>query len=111
ARSSAAAPPGPATASPSTVTQSSPAAPQTSAPTAAPTPVSNGAVSAAPAKSPAAAAKPTDSTGSVTVGEPIRGAASRIVANMETSLEIPTATSFREVPAKLLEVNRKIVNG
>lgn len=30
---------------------------------------------------------------------------------METSLEIPTATSFRDIPAKLLEVNRKIING
>ncbi len=44
-------------------------------------------------------------------GRPLRGAAARIVANMEASLEVPTATSFREVPAKLLEVNRKIING
>ena len=44
-------------------------------------------------------------------GEPLRGAAARIVANMEASLEVPTATSFREVPAKLLEVNRKVING
>ncbi len=44
-------------------------------------------------------------------GEPLRGAAARIVANMEASLGVPTATSFREVPAKLLEVNRRIING
>jgi 2-oxoglutarate decarboxylase len=44
-------------------------------------------------------------------GEPLRGAAARIVANMEASLGVPTATSFREVPAKLLEVNRGIING
>lgn len=44
-------------------------------------------------------------------GEPIRGAASRIVANMEASLSIPTATSYREVPSKLLEINRKVING
>jgi 2-oxoglutarate dehydrogenase E1 component len=44
-------------------------------------------------------------------GEPLRGAAARIVANMEASLEVPTATSFREVPAKLLEINRKVING
>jgi multifunctional 2-oxoglutarate metabolism enzyme len=44
-------------------------------------------------------------------GSPIRGAAARIVANMEASLAVPTATSFREVPAKLLEVNRKVING
>ena len=41
---------------------------------------------------------------------PLRGAAGRIVANMEASLGVPTATSVRVVPAKLLEVNRTIVN-
>lgn len=40
----------------------------------------------------------------------IRGVAAAIVENMQRSLEVPTATSFREVPAKLLEVNRKILN-
>ena len=44
-------------------------------------------------------------------GDPLRGAAARIASNMEASLAIPTATSFREVPAKLLDVNRRIVNG
>ena len=39
-----------------------------------------------------------------------RGAAARIVANMEASLGVPTATSVRVVPAKLLEVNRTILN-
>ena len=43
-------------------------------------------------------------------GTPIKGAASRIVANMEASLSVPTATSFRVVPARLLEVNRKVLN-
>ena len=41
---------------------------------------------------------------------PLRGAASRIVANMEASLSVPTATSVRTVPARLLEVNRLILN-
>ncbi len=41
---------------------------------------------------------------------PLRGAAGRIVANMEASLGVPTATSVRVVPAKLLEVNRTIAN-
>jgi multifunctional 2-oxoglutarate metabolism enzyme len=45
------------------------------------------------------------------IGEPIRGAGVAIAANMERSLTVPTATSFRNVPAKLLEVNRKIING
>ncbi len=44
-------------------------------------------------------------------GEPIRGAGVAIVANMERSLTVPTATSFRNVPAKLLEVNRSLING
>ncbi|MHB1511221.1 MAG: multifunctional oxoglutarate decarboxylase/oxoglutarate dehydrogenase thiamine pyrophosphate-binding subunit/dihydrolipoyllysine-residue succinyltransferase subunit [Acidimicrobiales bacterium] len=41
---------------------------------------------------------------------PIRGAAARIVENMVASLSVPTATSVHPVPAKLLEVNRQIVN-
>jgi 2-oxoglutarate dehydrogenase E1 component len=40
----------------------------------------------------------------------LRGAASRIVANMVDSLSVPTATSVRTVPARLLEVNRQILN-
>jgi 2-oxoglutarate dehydrogenase E1 component len=42
--------------------------------------------------------------------EPLRGAAARIVQNMEASLQVPTATSVRSAPAKLLEVNRQILN-
>jgi 2-oxoglutarate dehydrogenase E1 component len=41
---------------------------------------------------------------------PLKGAAARVVANMEASLEIPTATSVRAVPAKLLEDNRTVIN-
>ena len=41
---------------------------------------------------------------------PLRGAAGRIVANMEASLSVPTATSVRVVPARLLEVNRQLLN-
>jgi multifunctional 2-oxoglutarate metabolism enzyme len=41
---------------------------------------------------------------------PLRGAAARIVDNMEASLGMPTATSVRTIPAKLLEVNRQILN-
>ena len=44
-------------------------------------------------------------------GTPIRGVGATIAANMERSLTVPTATSFRNVPAKLLEVNRKVING
>jgi multifunctional 2-oxoglutarate metabolism enzyme len=42
--------------------------------------------------------------------EPIRGGDLRVVENMETSLEIPTATSYRIISVKLLEENRRIIN-
>jgi len=62
--------------------QHEPAAPASAAPTtAAP------AEAAAPAKGSGATASPE--------GTPLRGAAARIVANMEESLKVPTATSFR----------------
>jgi 2-oxoglutarate dehydrogenase E1 component len=42
--------------------------------------------------------------------EALRGASARVVENMEASLGVPTATSVRAVPARLLEVNRQILN-
>ncbi|MGA2528189.1 MAG: multifunctional oxoglutarate decarboxylase/oxoglutarate dehydrogenase thiamine pyrophosphate-binding subunit/dihydrolipoyllysine-residue succinyltransferase subunit [Acidimicrobiales bacterium] len=41
---------------------------------------------------------------------PLRGAQARVVENMSSSLSVPTATSVRPVPAKLLEVNRVVIN-
>jgi 2-oxoglutarate dehydrogenase E1 component len=41
---------------------------------------------------------------------PLRGGFARIVENMERSLEIPTATSVRAIPVKLLEENRRVLN-
>ena len=43
--------------------------------------------------------------------EPLRGVSAVIATNMESSISVPTATSVRQVPAKLLEVNRKVING
>ena len=40
----------------------------------------------------------------------LRGPAARVVTNMESSLEVPTATSVRVVPAKLMVDNRIVVN-
>src|SRR5690625_2709052 len=40
----------------------------------------------------------------------LRGAASRVVKNMEVSLSVPTATSVRAIPAKLLVDNRIVIN-
>ena len=45
-----------------------------------------------------------------TEAKPITGAAKKIVENMEESLTVPTATSFREIPVKLLEENRRGIN-
>ena len=41
---------------------------------------------------------------------PIRGAALKIVENMEASLKVPTATSQRRIPVKLLDENRRLIN-
>ena len=82
-------------------------APQT--PTVGPGPTS---VPRAEAALPVAAAPVPPSTVAAGTEEatPLRGAASRIAANMEASLAVPTATSVRTVPARLLEVNRLILN-
>ncbi|HWH00465.1 MAG TPA: multifunctional oxoglutarate decarboxylase/oxoglutarate dehydrogenase thiamine pyrophosphate-binding subunit/dihydrolipoyllysine-residue succinyltransferase subunit, partial [Pilimelia sp.] len=40
----------------------------------------------------------------------LRGVAARIVQNMDASLAVPTATSVRAVPAKLLSDNRIVIN-
>jgi multifunctional 2-oxoglutarate metabolism enzyme len=51
------------------------------------------------------AAAPHDGTAT-----PLRGAASAVVRNMQASLDVPTATSVRAVPAKLLADNRVVIN-
>jgi multifunctional 2-oxoglutarate metabolism enzyme len=65
---------------------------------------------AAPApKKPAPAATPGgDGTGPTRT--PLRGAAASVVKNMNASLTVPTATSVRAVPAKLLVDNRIVIN-
>jgi len=40
----------------------------------------------------------------------LKGPAARVVGNMEESLSVPTATSVRAIPAKLLMDNRVVVN-
>ncbi len=95
-----------AVAAPSEVTATPAAALPAAAPATPPAPpvATNGANGANGTES-AAPSAPVDEP-----GEPLRGIAARIVANMEASLTVPTATSFREIPAKLLEVNRKVLN-
>ena len=57
---------------------------------------------------------PTSSVADLVAADPastqLRGAAARVVANMESSLAIPTATSVRAVPAKALIDNRTVIN-
>ncbi|WP_109402995.1 MULTISPECIES: multifunctional oxoglutarate decarboxylase/oxoglutarate dehydrogenase thiamine pyrophosphate-binding subunit/dihydrolipoyllysine-residue succinyltransferase subunit, partial [Mycobacteroides] len=72
-------------------------------PAAAPKP----AAAAAPAPKPAAAPIPSAEGDETQV---LRGAAAAVVKNMSASLEIPTATSVRAVPAKLMIDNRIVIN-
>ncbi len=64
---------------------------------------------AAPAPS-AVAKKETATAPEASQRVPIRGAALKIVENMEASLSVPTATSQRRIPVKLLDENRRLVN-
>jgi multifunctional 2-oxoglutarate metabolism enzyme len=78
-----------------------PPAPEPSAPRrAAPTPPAPG--EAAP--KPQVAAPPAGQHSR------LRGAAARTAANMSSSLVVPTATSVRDIPAKLLIDNRIVIN-
>ncbi len=71
---------------------------------------------AAPAEAPAARVPPAPPAPApapaAPAGErqPIRGAALQIARNMQASLEVPTATSQRQVAIKLLEENRRLAN-
>ncbi len=49
-------------------------------------------------------------TPSASTLEPIRGVAARVVQSMEASLSVPTATSVRAIPAKLMIDNRIVIN-
>ena len=99
-----AAPPAPAA---STAAAASPAA---SAPAAAaPAPAAKPVQKAAPATRPAPT-KQAPAVSGAAKHTPLRGVAARIVQNMDASLEVPTATSVRAVPAKLLSDNRVVIN-
>jgi multifunctional 2-oxoglutarate metabolism enzyme len=67
-----------------------------------------GPASSAP-PAPAAAAAPAPAPAQATQVR-LRGAAARTAANMAASLTVPTATSVRAVPAKLLVDNRIVIN-
>jgi 2-oxoglutarate dehydrogenase E1 component len=56
------------------------------------------------------AAAPPPSSTQAENATPIRGAALKIVENMEASLTVPTATSNRRIPVKVLDENRRTIN-
>ncbi len=99
---SAAAPPAP------------PAPPQPQpAPPAPPAPAAVAPVAPAPQAAPAPAPAPGPAAPPAVPGAEVsrlRGAAARTVTNMTASLSVPTATSVRSVPAKLLVDNRIVIN-
>ncbi len=66
---------------------------------------------AAPAPA-AAPASPATPLGPAVEGEraTLRGGALRIAENMEASLGVPTATTQRQVPIKLADENRRLIN-
>jgi len=53
---------------------------------------------------------PTLATPGASSLEPIRGVGARVVQSMEASLAVPTATSVRAIPAKLMIDNRTVIN-
>lgn len=103
------------------VAASAPAA----APTAAPAPAPAPQPAAAPAPAPAAQQRAPQTTPAPTSNaaptagpkvaaedeaKVLRGPAAAIVKNMSASLTIPTATSVRAIPAKLMIDNRLVIN-
>ena len=73
------------------------------------TPVSTSTITVKPAD-PVVKPIPTLATPGAATIEPLRGVAARVVQSMEGSLSVPTATSVRVVPAKLMIDNRTVIN-
>ncbi|MFG3293664.1 multifunctional oxoglutarate decarboxylase/oxoglutarate dehydrogenase thiamine pyrophosphate-binding subunit/dihydrolipoyllysine-residue succinyltransferase subunit [Streptomyces sp. NPDC048179] len=98
----------PAAPAPAPAAPAAPVAPQAAAP--APAPAKPAAAPAA--AKPAAAAKAAPATAAPDGPELItlRGPAAAVAKNMNASLEVPTATSVRAVPVKLLFDNRIVIN-
>ncbi len=95
--------------------QAAPAAPAPApAPAAAPVAPKPAAAAPAPAKAAPAAAQPKAEPAKEAPEGPeyvtLRGPAGAVAKNMNASLEVPTATSVRAVPVKLLFDNRIVIN-
>lgn len=85
-----------------------PAAPAQPAPAPSPRPAPPGNGASAAAVTPAKAAGPPPAEGDEV--QVLRGAAAAVVKNMSMSLDVPTATSVRAIPAKLMIDNRTVIN-
>ena len=103
----AAAPVAPAQPAPVVAAPATPAQP--AAPVSQPVVRTVATAPATPAQ-PAAKPIPTLATPGAATLEPIRGVGARVVASMEASLSVPTATSVRAIPAKLMIDNRIVIN-
>ncbi|MDX3069038.1 2-oxo acid dehydrogenase subunit E2, partial [Streptomyces sp. ND04-05B] len=105
----AAAPAAPAQAAPAAPAAPAPAAPK---PAVVPAPAVAKPAAAAPAPAKPAAAAPAKQAAPAEGPELItlRGPAAAVAKNMNASLELPTATSVRAVPVKLLFDNRIVIN-
>ncbi|QFZ74324.1 multifunctional oxoglutarate decarboxylase/oxoglutarate dehydrogenase thiamine pyrophosphate-binding subunit/dihydrolipoyllysine-residue succinyltransferase subunit [Streptomyces fagopyri] len=102
-----------ATQAPAQAAPAAPAAP-VPAPAAAPVAPKPAVAAPAPVKAAPAAAKPKAAPATETPGGPefvtLRGPAAAVAKNMNASIEVPTATSVRAVPVKLLFDNRIVIN-
>ncbi|MER6462571.1 multifunctional oxoglutarate decarboxylase/oxoglutarate dehydrogenase thiamine pyrophosphate-binding subunit/dihydrolipoyllysine-residue succinyltransferase subunit [Streptomyces sp. NPDC001228] len=103
--------PAPAAPAPAAPAQAAPAA-QAAPPAAAPAPAPAKPAAAAPAVAKPAAAKAAPAAAAPEGPElvTLRGPAAAVAKNMNASLELPTATSVRAVPVKLLFDNRIVIN-
>lgn len=110
---------------PATAAAAVPAAPVAATPAAAPAVTTTAAAPATPATAPApatpTATAPASGSSAVQTTAakdaksseelvPLRGTAARIAENMTLSLRIPTATSQRAIPVKVIDENRRIIN-
>ncbi|MFI9305674.1 multifunctional oxoglutarate decarboxylase/oxoglutarate dehydrogenase thiamine pyrophosphate-binding subunit/dihydrolipoyllysine-residue succinyltransferase subunit [Streptomyces triculaminicus] len=97
--------PAPAAQAPAAPAAPAPVAPAPAAAPAKPAPVAKPAVA-----KPAAAAKPAAEPAAGPEFVTLRGPSAAVAKNMNLSLELPTATSVRAVPVKLLFDNRIVIN-
>jgi 2-oxoglutarate decarboxylase len=98
---------------PTTADRTGPDARADGAPSTAGAPTSTAAPTPKPVAAPAKQDAATETAKPSFAGSEafaLKGPAARVVTNMEASLAVPTATSVRSIPAKLLIDNRVVIN-